>query len=263
MFIVVLGLSISCKSAPKPAPETEPPAVQETEQETQPAHELPEVTEVTPSPASLPDDTVVSSASVEEELLNRQQNYNELAEVLTAARAKRQEIMNDGYYEDNSQTFDDADSALKRASEAYDAGFEAVDENALNDGRFALEKFTAIIDGVWTAKVDDLRKTSENLQQQALKLRADAAVKENYNFAVELHNKGGAAARGGDYLAAINFYNEAIPAFTETIKIAAQKKEKAELALKNAEQKIIESEKLVEDAVKFLENSTNEKGDVL
>jgi hypothetical protein len=250
VFLIVSALIFSCKSAPKEAPQPEVEVEIVTVEEV--VEETPELVETAPI-----------EVEVDSDLLRRQEIYDELGNILAAAQAKRQELMDDGFYEESPQAFDLADNALNSASEDYTAGIDAVGENSLVNARMALEGFTAIIDGAWLSRADAQRVKSANAQQQALKLKADVAVKDRYNFAAELHNKGDAALRGKDYTAAIGFYEEAAPVFGETIKIAAEKKEKAEFALKNAENKIAESEKIAEDAVKFIENSSTENGEIL
>jgi tetratricopeptide (TPR) repeat protein len=251
----------SCKSAPKTLPE---PVVEETPAvETGGAsEEKPEVSDVDVVTEISRDPPIPSEADITG-LERRKQEYAELGKILAEARTKRQEIINAGFDDADRKAFDEADEMLKRAEEVYDAGFEAFNENAMSDARIALSSFNAIVDAVWMAKTDALRVNSSEKQQEALKLRADVAVKDEYNLATELHNKGNSAFRDKDYFVAIDFFERSIPAFDETIKVATEKKEKAELALKKAEEKISESEKIVEDAVKFLEDSVNQKGDVL
>jgi tetratricopeptide (TPR) repeat protein len=249
----------SCKSAPKTAPQaavTEQPAA-ETTSEKKP--ELSDTNLTAESSHVPPVPSEADTAGLEQS----KQEYAELGAILAETRAKRQVIINAGFDDVDRQAFDEADEMLKRAEEVHDAGLEAFNENAMSDARLALAGFNAIVDAVWMAKTEALRVNSGEKQQEALKLRADIAVKDKYNLATELHNKGSAAFRVKDYFAAIDFFEQSIPAFEETIKIAAEKKEKAEFALKNAEEKITESEKIVEDAIKLLEDSVDQNGDVL
>ncbi|MDR1147410.1 MAG: hypothetical protein LBK66_02150 [Spirochaetaceae bacterium] len=258
-FLIVSALFFSCKSAPKeaPQPEVEIAVVEEVVEET------PEPVETAPIAEVIVPETAPVEVEVDSGLIRRQEIYDELGNILAMAQIKRQELIDDGFYEENSQAFGVADNALNLAVEDYEAGIDAVGENSLVNARMALEGFTAIIDSAWLSRADAQRVKSDNAQQQALKLKADIAVKDRYNLAAELHNKGDAALRGKDYTAAIGFYEEAAPVFDEAIKIAAEKKEKAEFALKNAEQKIAESEKIAEDAVKFIENSSTGNGEIL
>jgi hypothetical protein len=254
---------VSCKSAPKnveevkPGPEKVEEVVVVPEAEEEPAivEETPEAVEETPEVVEeIPG---IVNETDEVLLTKKQALYAELSETLTAARAKRQEVVDSGLNEQYRGRFNPADAALNTATDSYGAGFEAVDEAALAAAHSALDGFTSIINDALLAKAQDLQSTSGSMQQQALKLKADAAVKQNYSYATELYNKGNAAMRGSDYAAAADFYQEAIPAFMETINIATEKKAKAELALKNAEDKISQSEKIVEDAVKELETGKN------
>jgi tetratricopeptide (TPR) repeat protein len=264
ILLIISGLFFSCKSAPKEAaqPEPEPTAVEEVEVEEEVIieDESPEVIGAAPVVEVIIPET---TPAADPDMAGLQERYDELGDILTMAQAKRQEIMNEGFYEKNQQPFDLADNALKRAAEAYNAGIGAVNESSMVDARFALDSFTAIIDGVWLSRADAARIKSSYAQQQALKLKADVAVKDRYSLAAELHNKGESALRDNDYAAAIDFYEEAAPVFAEALKTASEKRERAALALKSAEQKIVESEKIVDDAVKFIENSAGEKGEVL
>ncbi|MDR0409850.1 MAG: hypothetical protein LBH18_05575 [Spirochaetaceae bacterium] len=252
-IFIVSAIIFSCKSAPKTPPQPEPEPIPE-EVEEEPPESVVIDTEVVPE---------ITDIAVVPEVTESEARYAELGDILTIARAKRQEIMNGGFNEENQQPFDIADNALKRAAEAYDAGIDAINEDSFIDARFALDGFIAIIDSVWLSRADALRIRSTYSQQQALKLKADVAVKDRYNIAADLHNKGIAASRRKDYIAAIDFYESALPVFAEVIKTATEKREKAELALKSAGEKISESEKIVEDAVKIIENSPNGKGEIL
>lgn len=245
---ILIVLAVSCKSAPKTVEEAppEPAPVEEVEEVVVEPEEEPVIAEETEIVEETPE--VTEAVEVEdgedEELLTKKQSmYAELGETLTAARAKRQEVMNSNLNNNYKERFDSADGALNTATGIYEAGFDAVDEAALTEARSALDGFTSIINDALLAEAESLQSTSGSMRQQALRLKADTAVKQNYNFAAELYNKGEAAMRGQDYAAAIRSYEESIPAFMETINIATEKKTKAELALKNAEEKIGESEK--------------------
>jgi hypothetical protein len=250
---------VSCKSAPKNVEKVQPePAkveeiVAEPETKEEPAVvEEAEIAEETPEVVDVDDGELLSK---------KQSMYAELGETLTAARAKRQEVMNSNLNNDYKERFDPADDSLNTATNIYEMGFDAVDDDALAAAHSALEGFTSIINDALLAKAESLQSTSDSMQQQALRLKADTAAKQNYNLATELYNKANAAMRNQDYAAAAEFYGESIPAFMETINIATEKKTKAELALKTAEEKISQSEKIVENAVKQLE--TGEDGETL
>lgn len=251
LILFIAGFVCSCKSAPKPDGQAQP---EQTSEETGEDVEVIETIEVI---EAVETDDAEALANMEK----MRQNYAELEEILTQARAKRQEIMNDRLNETAEQRFADADVMLVRATEAYETGDGAVDDTAVEYGRGALAEFSAIIDEWWLAKVEGARDVSNEMQQEALKLKADVAAKQNYNFAAELHNKAGSALGNKDYHVALEFYEEAAPAFSEAIKITNEKRIRAEQALELAEIKITESEKLVEDAVGLLENSTGEAGE--
>jgi tetratricopeptide (TPR) repeat protein len=248
LMLLIAGCAISCKSAPKPAEQAEPEHSEVIETvATDKTDETPE--------------TVADDAKALAEMEEQRQGYAELNEILTQARAKRQEIIDDRLNETSEQRFAEADIMLMRATEAYEMGDEAVDDVAMEYGRNALLEFSAIIDAWWLTMAEEARGISADMRQEALKVKADVAAKEIYNRAAELHNKADVALNNKDYSAAFEFYDEAAPTFSEAIEITNEQRIRAELALGLAEIKITESEKLVEDAVGILENLANETGE--
>jgi tetratricopeptide (TPR) repeat protein len=256
------ALGFSCKSAPKSTTTTLPPSV--SAQEPVGPVSASEVSEPVQEESASAEDTIVSGLEIDYEALEKAQDeYGELGAVLDEAQAKKQEALESGFGETYQERFAAADEALNRALEAYGAGFDAFSETALTDGRAALSGFAAIVDGVWMPQANALYETSSSLRQQALILKADIAVKEPYSLAAELHDKGEAALHDKNYRAATGFYEEAVAAFTEIVKISGEKKTNAELAMKNADEKISESEKIIEDAIRFIEDTAVEKGESL
>ncbi|MDR2344214.1 MAG: hypothetical protein LBD86_06775 [Spirochaetaceae bacterium] len=256
-FLIVLG--VSCKSAPKNVEQIEPEPVQAEKTDAEPEPEHKEEAALAVEEAEEVPEVVENEDG--ELLARKQAMYRELGETLTEARAKRQEIMKAELNNQYKDRFDPSDAALVRASNSYEAGLDAVDEDSLSAAHYALDGFTSIIEDVLLTKAESLHDTSDGMRQQALKLKADVAVKQGYDFAAGLYNKGNAAMSGKDYAAAADFYQESIPAFIEAINIATEKKVKAERALKDAEEKIVQSEKIVEEAEKQLE--TGENGEML
>jgi len=261
-IVSLLGalLFFSCKSAPAPVPAPESAPV---------AASLPpeqEVAIATAPEEAVAEEIVIEPAEEEIDLAAleaRKKLFDDLGEVLAEARAKREEIITNEYNNWYPERFEGADGLLQQAAGVWDAGFEAFDGAAPAAGQAALLDFKAIIEAVWIDKADTARNIAANAQQDALKLKADVAVKSEYNRAAELFNKGNAALRDREYETAVQFYEESEPVFTDAIKLAAEKKAKAEVALKNAETKIAESEKIVGDAAALLEEASTDTGELL
>ena len=91
------------------------------------------------------------------------------------------------------------------------------------------------------AELKNLRERVLQAQAEALKERADKAVKDEYAAAVDFFNKGEAAAAGKNWKGANDMYVEAETGFKETAKIAAEKRVLAELAYREANQAIAEA----------------------
>ncbi|MDR2491168.1 MAG: hypothetical protein LBD20_07190 [Spirochaetaceae bacterium] len=94
---------------------------------------------------------------------------------------------------------------------------------------------------VMPAEIKSLRDRVLQAQAEALNVRADKAVKDEYAAAVGFFDKGEAAAAGKNWKGANDMYVESEAGFKETAKIAAEKRNLAELAYREANQAIAEA----------------------
>lgn len=227
--LLIVLLMISCKSAPKKSVEQTP----------EPA--APEIVE-----------EIFQEETVQTEDLGSA-TFEQLGELLATAQAEREEIFENEFENKNPELFATYEDAYARAAKAYEDGPAAFNKKAYDDAVEAASGFRQILDVEWMAKIDGVRKASRNAQQEALKLKADVAVKANYNLAAEFLNKAESAYRTKEWKQAYEFFIEAEPMFNAVAALAAEKRRAADLALKNAEKKLAESEQIVADAEKILE----------
>ncbi|MDR2842925.1 MAG: hypothetical protein LBV52_06960, partial [Spirochaetaceae bacterium] len=170
------------------------------------------------------------------------QAYENLGELLAAAQDERAEILDNGFDQNDPDSFTIADNAFDRALKVYEAGASKPNKkagnDAMQDASEALNGFRIILDSGWMGKISVVRKASADAQQVALRQKADVAVRDGYNRAAELHNKGNGSYKLRDWKTSYNYFLEAKPVFEATAQAAMEKRRVAELALKNAEKKI-------------------------
>jgi hypothetical protein len=205
-----LGFTAACKSAPAPA---SPPAAAKTQPE---AAKTPAV------------------------------DYGELGRLIENASGKRAEIAQNQLESLNEAELFQADDALSRAKSAYERGEAAITpsqkEEAYKNAQFALENYTALLDKHWFELAESARKKSLDAQQQALNLKANVAVRADYEASTEIHKQGEGAYRAKDYRRAARYYLESAELYEVVSGIAEEKRRIATMALQSAETKIAESE---------------------
>ena len=185
-------------------------------------------------------------------------DLDKLKETLQAAREKRDEIIENEFTEYDPENFVKASEAFARAEVSAAKNPKQVPDLSKDDSAFAYLTFSAILDSAWTKKIDAVRKEAAELQRTALKLKADVAVKETYNLAAADFNNGNAAYREREWQKSFDSFVSSKPQFENAAAIAMEKRQLADLALKKAETKIAESEKIAVDAEEFLKNNPQE-----
>jgi hypothetical protein len=208
-----LAFTAACKSTPAPAPQAAAPA---------PAKTPPEAAKTPPV------------------------DYGALGRLIEDASEKRVEIAQNQLESLNEAALFQADDALARAKTAYERGETAVTpsekEEAYKNAQFALENYTALLDKHWFELAEGARKKSLAAQQEALNLKANVAVRADYEASAGVHNQGESAYRAKDYRRAARYYLESAELYEVVSGIAEEKRRIATMALQSAETKIAESE---------------------
>ena len=216
------------------------------------------------TPAAGPETTAAkAAASQTESTAALELNYHQLGALLAQAREKRQEVTENKLEKLDEALFVQADNAFLNAEKLFNKGETALSaaekSTAFKEAELALTAYSTLVDKHWFAIASEAKERSENAQQDALKLKADVAVRDDYNLTTEIHNQGEAAFKGKDYKHAVGYYNESAALYVTVAGVAAEKRRLATLALQSAESKILESEKIAADADTVL-NPPNSKG---
>lgn len=173
-------------------------------------------------------------------------DYGALGQLIEKASLKRAEIAENHLESNDEAAVFQADDALAKAVAAYERGEAAVTpsekEEAYKNAEFAFTSYTALLDKHWFELANSARQKSILAQEDALKLKANVAVRTDYDASTEIHNQGESAYRTKDYRRAARYYLESAELYEVVSGIAEEKRRIATMALQSAETKIAESE---------------------
>ena len=163
---------------------------------------------------------------------------------------KRQEIVNRDFVSYDPENFNKADESGLAAVEAYEAeNIEAAQEQAEEAGL----RYNLVLNTAWAAHVAERRLAADGERQKALDLKANVAVKAEFDAALAIYNQAASSVQAENYTEAVSLYGQSEAQFMAVGKTAEEKRREAEQAIQEAEQKILESEENAKKAELILE----------
>jgi hypothetical protein len=185
-------------------------------------------------------------------------DFDSIGLLIAEAQAKREEIDSDGIAggSNGSDAGNDelsaADKALAEAQGIYSLGPDGSDAKeklaAAEAAKSALDAYNHIFETYWLGKADEARTLATSAQQDALKIKADVAVRDDYLASADIFNNGETLYKAKNYKASVNYFVESEGRFVNAALLAGEKRRMAALALQSAERKIEESERIAADA---------------
>ncbi|MDR0656690.1 MAG: hypothetical protein LBG22_10285 [Treponema sp.] len=161
----------------------------------------------------------------------------------------RQEIEDRDFIRYDPDNFDRADVAGLSAI----ADYEAADlESAKEKAEEAHLRYNLALAAGWQSYAAEKGASSADKRQEALKLKANVAVRNDFEAASRIFAQGDSAFKVEDYPAAANFFADAESRFITIRGIAEQKRQAAENAIRKADEKMVESEANAEKAEAIL-----------
>jgi hypothetical protein len=146
--------------------------------------------------------------------------------------------------------YDLAEDSAVRAVDAYDA-LDAGE--ALSYAGEALERYNLVLAAGWETYAGERRVSASAERQSALDLKANVAVKTEYDAAAGIYNQAEAAFRSGQYPEAVEFYFKSEYMFAVVCGTAAEKRRAAEEAIEAAEDRAAASAETARSAEIILE----------
>jgi len=180
---------------------------------------------------------------------------NEYNTLLTGAKIylTRQEIVNRGFTQYDSDNFAKADEIAQKAIDAYNAGDKGA---AAANAEEALTRYNIVLSNGWTIYAAERKEDAEKERKLAVADRANIASKETFR-------SGDASLESANEFYDSEVFSEAALAFIEAEAIfsvsrkeTAEKRMRAEEAIRAAEEKIEESSESALEAEKIIEGGS-------
>lgn len=180
-------------------------------------------------------------------------NALSMYDVLTGglnAYAVRRDIENRGFEVYDPQNIAAGDDTLRSAALSYAAGDYA---SAADKAASAMAVYTAALKTGWESYAAERGAEAAAERQKALDLKANVAVKQNFDFAQIAYGQANAAFAREDFEEAAGRYINCRSIFAEIAASALEKRLAAEEALRIAAQRMAESDETAKNAELVLE----------
>ncbi|MDR0877848.1 MAG: hypothetical protein LBN21_07320 [Treponema sp.] len=166
------------------------------------------------------------------------------------AYSARQEIVRRGFVAFDSENFARAEEIAVAAINNYENGNIS---QAQNEAEEAGLRYNLVLKAGWRSFASERADVAAADRQKALDLKANIAVRDDFNAAQDVYNRAQAAFRSEKYDDATIFYTNAAARFAAVSETAAEKRRIAEEAIKEAEEKISESDENARQAEIIIE----------
>jgi hypothetical protein len=162
----------------------------------------------------------------------------------------RQDIVKRGFVAFDPSNFTRADEIGTAAINDYDTGNIA---QAQNEAEEAGLRYNLVLKAGWTSFARERADIASAERQKALDLKANVAVREDFNAASDVYNRAQVAFKSEKFDDATVLYTDAAARFTTVSQTAAEKRRIAEEAIKDAVEKITESDENAKQAELIIE----------
>jgi hypothetical protein len=161
----------------------------------------------------------------------------------------RQEIVDRDFIGYDPENFNKADEIGLAALNDYQSGNI---EQARNGAEEAELRYNLVLHTGWASYAAERGAAAGVERQKALDLKANVAVKEEFDAAADIYNRAGVSLQTEKFEDAAVLYTQSEARFVVIGQTAAEKRREAEDALKEAEQKMLESDETARRAESIL-----------
>jgi hypothetical protein len=181
--------------------------------------------------------------------------YYELSWKRSVASELRQSIEDKDFAKWDSSNFQLAETKFQ-AEEGFWASENGADRasgvDALDE---AILRYNLVVQKGREMAVSTVKAKTDEEKQRSEDIKANVAVKDQYDAAMDLYNDGASKLAAKDYEAAADSYDRSGTAFADAYQAAADKRAEAEAAMKAADEATAQSQRKAEEADPLL-NST-------
>jgi hypothetical protein len=165
----------------------------------------------------------------------------------------RQEIVNRGFTKYDPDNFQKSDEIGQKAIDAYDSGDKTT---AVTNAEEAQLRYNIVLSNGWVAYAAERKEAAERERQAAIEERANIASKDTFRKGDAFFDNANDFYNDENYSEAALAYVDAEALFAVSRKETAEKRVRAEEAIKIAEEKIEESSESAIEAEKIIEGVT-------
>ena len=193
-------------------------------------------------------------------------DYNGAAELIAEARDMyaalnigimaynmREEIDSMGFQRFDSNNFDLADDALFNAADNFLDGNYVYARTRAED---AARRYAQVQQTAWRLYAADRNNAAEAQRAIAIQNRANVAVREEFNAAQLLYSRGATVQGEARYREAVTLFIESEAQFADVARIALERRQAAEEALIQANQRMAESDETARNVEAILRGGT-------
>jgi len=161
----------------------------------------------------------------------------------------RQEIIDRGFWEYDSENFDKADDVSITAMNEYEAGNR---ETAVSSAEEALLRYNLVLSNGWTAYSANRRNSAVSERELALSERANIAARDSFREADGIYNQANTVYSSEDFQNAAILYMDAEALFVISRYETEEKRLRAVESIRLAEEKIEESDGAAVEAERII-----------
>jgi hypothetical protein len=203
-------------------------------------------------------DALLQGKKAEESIggFERSRLYYELAWKRSVASGLRGEIEEKDFAKWDSGNYQLADTKYQAEDGFWSSekpedrvtGADALDE--------AILRFNLVIQKGREMVAGAVKETTDGSKQRAEVIKANVAVKDMYETALDLYNEGSSQLAAKEYESAAEAFDRSGKAFDEAYEAAAEKRSAASAAMKDADEATAESQRKAEEADPLLQPSS-------
>lgn len=181
--------------------------------------------------------------------------YYELAWKRASAAEIKQTIEDKDYAKWDSGNFQLAESKYQAEDGLWASGDEKEQASGVDSLDEAILRYNLVLQKGREMAATTVKEKTDQSKQRAEDIKADVAVRELYDSALQSYKEGDDQLLNKEYESAADAYDKSGSAFDEAYQAAAEKRAKAAEAIKAAEEATAESQRKAEEADPLLESS--------
>jgi hypothetical protein len=182
--------------------------------------------------------------------------YYELAWKRSVASDLKTTIADKDFAKWDSGNFQLADNKYEAEDGFWSSGNEADRVSGIDALDEAILRYNLVIQKGREMAVSAVKDKTDEAKQRSDEIKANVAVKDQYDAAMDLYKQGDSDLAAKDYDAAADAYDRSGAAFGDVYQAAAEKRTKAQDAMKTADEATSESQRKAEEADPLLTSTS-------